>query len=175
MLSQAAAGDLDQLRRARSDLLDPFGPTTVPLVADHAAWYGSLVPGVDTHLEALVRLAELAVNGESNAIRKRIYLKTLGAVLYRVGRFDDAARRLEEGIQLQDGMSVTDAWAFMAMAHHRLGHRDQARRYLERLRSRRPSADPNKFWDELEIRLLGSEAEALVLYDPAFPANPFAP
>jgi hypothetical protein len=71
-------------------------------------------------------------------------------------------------------MSVREAWALLAMAHHRLAHRDQARRYLERLRSRRPSADPNEFWNELEIRLLGSEAEATILYDPAFPADPFA-
>jgi hypothetical protein len=60
------------------------------------------------------------------------------------------------------------------MAHHRLGHGDQARRYLERLGGRWPSMDPNEFWTELEFRLLGSEAEATILYDPAFPADPFA-
>jgi hypothetical protein len=60
------------------------------------------------------------------------------------------------------------------MAHHRLGHRDEARRWLERLRNRQPNAGPNQFWDELEIRMLRSEAEALVLYDPVFPADPFA-
>jgi hypothetical protein len=34
--------------------------------------------------------------------------------------------------------------------------------------------EPDKFWDELEIRILRSEAEALILYDPVFPADPFA-
>ena len=70
---------------------------------------------------------------------------------------------------------VPEDWVFLAMAHHRLGHRDRARRYLERLRSRQPSTDPNQFWNEVEIRLLKSEAEATVLYDPIFPADPFAP
>ena len=28
---------------------------------------------------------------------------------------------------------------------------------------------------ELDIRLLRSEAEALILYDPVFPTDPFAP
>jgi hypothetical protein len=60
------------------------------------------------------------------------------------------------------------------MAHHRLGHPDEARRWLDRLRNRQPSADSTRFWDELEVRLLRSEAEALVLYDPAFPDDPFA-
>jgi len=48
------------------------------------------------------------------------------------------------------------------------------RRCLDRLQNHQPSADPNKFWDELEIRLLRSEAEALIPYDPIFPADPFA-
>ncbi len=60
------------------------------------------------------------------------------------------------------------------MAHHRLGHRDLARRDLESLRSRPPGTKPRQFWDELEIRLLTSEAEATILYDPVFPADPFA-
>ena len=61
-----------------------------------------------------------------------------------------------------------------ALAHHRLGHRDEARRWLDRLREHRPSEDPARFWDELEVRLLRGEAEAVVLYDPVFPVDPFA-
>ena len=45
---------------------------------------------------------------------------------------------------------------------------------FEVLRNRQPSADPGKCWDELEIRLLSSEADAMILYDPVFPADPFA-
>jgi hypothetical protein len=61
------------------------------------------------------------------------------------------------------------------MAHHRLGHPVEARRWLDRLREHRPSTDPAQFWLELEIRLLRSEAEAVIVYDPAFPDDPFAP
>jgi hypothetical protein len=63
---------------------------------------------------------------------------------------------------------------FLAMAHFRLGHRDEARRWLDRFRDRQPVGDASRFWDELEIHLLRSEAEAGVLYDPVFPAYPFA-
>jgi hypothetical protein len=31
------------------------------------------------------------------------------------------------------------------------------------------------FWHEIVIRLLMSEAEATILFDPIFPADPFAP
>jgi hypothetical protein len=70
--------------------------------------------------------------------------------------------------------SMARAWAFLALAHHRLGHGAKARGWLDRLREHRPSEDPARFWDELEIRLLRSEAEAVVLYDPVFPDDPFA-
>jgi hypothetical protein len=60
------------------------------------------------------------------------------------------------------------------MAHYRLGHRDEARRWLDRLREHVPSSVHDQFWNELEIRLLRSEAEAVVIYDPVFPADPFA-
>ena len=89
-------------------------------------------------------------------------------------RFEDAIRRLDDGIRLRGGVSVSQEWSFLAMAHHRLGHGDEARRYLDRLRNRQPNTDPNLFWEELEIRILRSEAEAVILYDPVFPADPFA-
>ena len=115
----------------------------------------------------------LAVNGFDSE-NKHNALNTLGGVLYRAGRLNDAIRRLEEGIRLRNGESLPVDWPFLSMAHHRLGHRGEARRWLDRLRDREPSTDPNKFWDELEIRLLQSEAEAVILYDPVFPVDAFA-
>lgn len=79
-----------------------------------------------------------------------------------------------EGIKGRKGTEEPADWTFLAMAHHRLGHREETRRWLDKLRNHHPSTDPNRFWDELEIRLLRSEAEAVILYDPVFPANPFA-
>jgi hypothetical protein len=98
----------------------------------------------------------------------------IGAVLLRAGRFEDAIRRFAELTQKRKGKEEPVDWAFLSMAHHRLGHRDEARRYLDRLRSRKPATDPNRLWTELAINLLQTEAEAVILYDPVFPADPFA-
>ena len=100
---------------------------------------------------------------------------TLGAALYRAGRPDAAIGRLEEAIRARGGADSPREWAFLALAHHRLGHRAEARRWLNRLREHRPGEDPARFWDELEIRLLRGEAEAVILHDQAFPDDPFAP
>jgi hypothetical protein len=84
-------------------------------------------------------------------------------------------RRLEEVIQEKKGVSTEDDWVFLAMAHQRLDHHDEARRWLDRFHNRSPNLNPSAFWGELEIRLLRAEAEAVILWDPIFPADPFAP
>jgi Tetratricopeptide repeat len=120
-----------------------------------------------------VSLAELAAKGFSGQERPSA-LNTLGATLYRAGRFEYGIRKLEEGIQLRGGASFPQDCVFLAMAHHCLGHHDEARRWLDRLREHKSSTDLAQSWLELEIRLLRSEAEAVILYDPIFPADPFA-
>jgi hypothetical protein len=146
---------------------------TDPKIASDVAWSSVMAMSEELDLSELVRLAELAVNGAPEH-QRAILLNTLGAALYRAGRFAEAVRRLEEGVQKRGGVSVEADWVFLAMAHHRLGHDDAARRWLDRFRDLRPRVAPNTFWGELEIRLLRAEAEAVVLWDPVFPDDPFA-
>ena len=133
-----------------------------------------LALGAVANRAAPVRLAEFAVNDAPEA-EKPNSLNTLGAALYRAGRFQKAISRLEEGIRKQGGESVPQDWVFLAMAHHQLGNNAEARRWLDRLRAHRANENPDAFWNELEIRFLRREAESVVLYDPVFPADAFAP
>ena len=64
---------------------------------------------------------------------------------------------------------------FLALAHHQLGHHAEAHAWLDRLRTYRPNESDGDYWNELEIRLLRREAEAVILYDPNFPVDPLAP
>jgi tetratricopeptide (TPR) repeat protein len=180
-----ASGDRAGWRQACTALFHRFGGTTNPSKADQVAWTCALGPeatadpGAPARLvvaaaEAPARLVETAVKDPRGESRKPHFLKTLGAALYRAGRYDEATRRLEESIQGQGGASLPEEWAFLAMAHHRLGHRDEASRWLGKLREYQPSENLDRFWDELTTRLLRSEAEAVILYDPVFPNDPFA-
>jgi tetratricopeptide (TPR) repeat protein len=168
------SGDRAGWRGACAALLDRFGKTIDPRAAGEVTRTCALGPGAAADPAVPVRLAEAAFSSDWHGTEKANILSALGAALYRAGRCDEAIRRLEEAIPLRSGTSVPLDWPFLAMAHHRLGHHDEARRWLDRLRERQPIADPAQFWDELELRLLRSEAEALILYDPVFPADPFA-
>jgi tetratricopeptide (TPR) repeat protein len=174
ILTLLAAGDYTHLHRSRTDILDRFRMTTNPMIANGVARWSVMAVSEEPNFSETVRLAELAVNGASE-YQKAVPLNTLGAALYRAGRFAEAVRRLDEGILRKEGESREADWVFLSMAHHRLGHHDEARRWLDRFRDRRPNLHPTAFWDELEIRMLRAEAEAVVLWDPIFPADPFAP
>jgi hypothetical protein len=154
-------------------LLDRFGGTINPRTANQVARACASGLEAATDPGVPVRLAEAAVQGANESLKVDA-LSTLGAALYRAGRCDEALRRLEEGNRLRGEEGLPTAWPFLAMAHHRLGHHDEARRWLDRLRARQSSTDAAQFWDELEIRLLRSEAEAMILDDPVFPDDPFA-
>jgi WD40 repeat protein/serine/threonine protein kinase/tetratricopeptide (TPR) repeat protein len=173
VLSLLASGDEAGVRRACSELLDRYGRSSGSLTANDVAWYCVLAPDAVADRAAPVRLAQSAVDG-APAAAKPVYLNTLGAALYRAGRFQEAVSRLEEGIRGRGDESLPQDWVFLAMAHRQLGHDAEARGWLDRLRAYRPNERPKYDWNELEIRLLRREAEAVILYDPIFPTDPFA-
>src|SRR5262249_46469225 len=112
-----ADGQIDQARRASSDLLERFAGTADRETAGLVAWYSAIAPGVSGHFEVSVRLAELALAGTPDA-EKHDALNTLGAVLYRAGRFDESIRRLHEGAKKRGGDYWVEDWVFLALGHH---------------------------------------------------------
>jgi Flp pilus assembly protein TadD len=168
-----ASGDRAGRRCSNATLLDRFGQTISPWTANKVALACTLAPEAPVDPRMAVRLAEARVKGADERL-KADASRTLGVALYRDSRFNEAIRQLDEATQLWGGAGQPVDWGFLAMAHRRLGRRADAVRWLDRLRDHQPSAAPARFWDELEVRLLRSEAEALILYDPIFPDDPFA-
>jgi tetratricopeptide (TPR) repeat protein len=154
--------------RAKALSLAQTWPEAHPLVLNSSAWSIAREAGrSERDYDRALRRSEAAVNAFPG---EPACLKTLGAALYRVRRFEEAIRRLEEGIKLRSGSEDVFDWCFLAMAHQRLGHRDDARRWLDRI----PTPSYRKRWVDQEASPLCSEAEAVILYDPVFPADPFA-
>ena len=129
---------------------------TAALVAEHRPGVGivaGVAGGLKPELEpGEVLVAEAALAGYPDA-QKRYALNTLGVALYRAGRIDEAIARLDESVKAFGG-GVPQDWVFLAMAHHKKGHVEEARRWLEKTR-----AGVN---DDPEVRLLLREAEALL-------------
>ena len=121
-----------------------------------------LAPDAAADNEALVRLAEAALAGHPETGKERSdVLKTLGAALCRAGQCEAAIRRLDESIRGDEG--DPKAFAFLALAHHRLGHHDQAERWLDKLVASQAKVGFEMSRDDVEIRILRREAESQIL------------
>ena len=105
---------------------------------------------------------------------KHAFLNTLGAVLYRSGRYREAIERIREGIAIGGGRRIPKDVIFLAMAFHNSGDKARARAMLARLAPSAIVAPPSAYWHTRGLRLLRREANRLVL-DESFPDHPFAP
>ena len=166
ILSLLASSDRNGLILGSRILADRFDQVTGTGDANDVAWSCSLVPNVHDRLDVVVRLAERAV--ENTSVGQRNTLNSLGAALYRAGRFRDAIGRLEEGVKVRSGVEGPLDWPFLAMAHHRLGHRDEARRWLDRLRNHQPS-------DDTGFRTNWRSASSAARPRPSFSTTRFSP
>jgi hypothetical protein len=151
-----------EVHRACEDLLKRFGNATDPAQANGVAWSCVLVPDAVADREAPIRLAEAALARWSEGEKSDV-LDTLGAALYRAGRFEEAIRRLNEGSQTRGGEGVPKRFAFLAMAHHRLGHQGDAKHWLDKLIASQVNEAAGSIWDQVENRILRREAESVIL------------
>jgi hypothetical protein len=80
-------------------------------------------------------------------------------VLYRAGRFEEAAQVLRKGMRFHpDGGELPD-WVFLALAEHRLGHADAAKEAAARARAGRATSKPGSVWDHAVVELLAVELD----------------
>jgi WD40 repeat protein len=163
--SLVEAGDRAGVRRACEELIKRYDVKNAEMQARSIVWSCVLVPDAVADQDAPVRLAEsyIADHPEGRSIEKSDGLSTLGAALYRAGRCEEAIRRLDKGIQARGDGGDPKGFAFLAMAHQRLGHRDEARRWLDKLASYQPQEGSDFSWNDLDIRILRREAESLIL------------
>jgi tetratricopeptide (TPR) repeat protein len=120
------------------------------------------------------RLVERARAAHAAARKSVGPLFPLGLALYRAGEFDESVRTLQEYPQV---LSWPQTWAVLAMAHQRLGHREQARTWLakaaewyDRATREAPGArlgpplerDLDAYWAQPYFQVLYGEARRLI-------------
>jgi WD40 repeat protein len=171
-------GDEEGYARLCRQLLKRFGAARDAEGAGGVAWTCVIRPGAVADPAAVVQVA----SGPKPALLWNYTDRvTLGAAQYRAGQYEAAARQLSAAVDTHPGGGTVHAWLFLAMAHQRLGHAAEARRWLNRAaeamdRGARPEgparvAAPTPRWTErLENRLLRGETETLL--KPSAAASP---
>jgi WD40 repeat protein/tetratricopeptide (TPR) repeat protein len=172
-LACLGTGETDRYRATCSDVVEHFGNSQTPEEAHWTAWTCLLAPEAVENYARVVQLAEQAVVADP---KSHSYLKTLGGILYRACRCEEAVQRLTEADKLAESAdpasksSPAYTWYFLAMAHHKLGHDAEARTWLAKanewtekvLREHEDGTAALPWNRKLTLKLFREEAETLL-------------
>jgi tetratricopeptide (TPR) repeat protein len=158
-LAFLGGGDRTAYRTQCRRMLDRFGQTGDPRTAGLVAWLAALQPVPQDEVESILRLARLAVEKEPDSFA---YRETLGAALYRAGRFAEAVKELDAAVEKNKQDSSVWMQLFLALAHHCLQHTDTAQEWLTKaVQQIEDTKDPG-WQDRVRWRVLRQEAEDLL-------------
>ncbi len=168
---ELAITDLEAALKLKPDLSSVR--QSLALSCNNRAWELANSPEPRSGLARALKLVQRAVNlspGEG------VSLNTMGVVLYRLGRYNDAIATLERSRAAHQGQFDGFDLFFLAMAHHRLERREKARACYDlavRWMGQPHTLDAQSTRDLAAFR---AEAEA-VFADPAgdLPEQVFAP
>ncbi len=168
-LAHVAAGDLDGYKRACAAMLDRFGQSDKPEIGYWVAWTAVLAPAAVADMTVPITLAETALARDP---QNSSFANTVGATLFRAGRFDEAVQRLsavstawEEAVTKPTMYSPAYPWFFLAMAQHRLGHAEEGRQWFDRAVQQMDEETRNESvaWNRrATLQLFRQEAERLL-------------
>jgi tetratricopeptide (TPR) repeat protein len=159
--------DNPNYRATCARMLDQFEQVKNPRTANNVAWACALAPDAVKEMDRAVRLARRAVELQPG---KPNNLDTLGAVLYRAGDMGGTIEQLSRSRPI--GATALYDRLFLAMAHHRSGHLEEARDLFEgvvhqldaseRVKTGSPRGLVLDPWQKGELSLLRAEAEKLI-------------
>ena len=149
-LALLLAGDSEGYRKGCAEMVRRFKDIDVQEVAFFTTWACCLGPDAGPDDATLLRLVQGALAREPHSSKSHL---AAGAVLYRLGRAEDALPHLRDAVAADPRGALTSpaySYFFLAMSHHRLGHADEAHDWLDKAKART---------DE-ELRDLGRDARA---------------
>jgi tetratricopeptide (TPR) repeat protein len=172
-LVSLARSDKHEYQKTCMEMLDHFAEAPDTNLGYWIAWTCTLAPDAVPDFSRPMAFAENAVASDP---KNCDYLNTHGGLLYRAGRFDEAAERLSEAEAAYQTTpnprsSVVYCWLFLAMTRQRLGQTDEAREWLARAVQRMDQSMPELLknpdfhgvWNRiLTLQLLRREAEQLL-------------
>ena len=165
-----AQNDLPKYRELCARMVQQYAQTDDASAANFVAWTCALHPAAIDDFEPAIELAKAAVEKDGENVQ---FQGTLGAILYRAARHEEARDRLSAlAKQLEEPDSKADSspaycWYFLAMAHKAAGQDQEAREYLAKANAwtDKVLADEENPppWNRREtLKLLREEAEGLI-------------
>lgn len=171
-LMRLSNNDRDAYRAACETLSERFHESQDSDALYWAVWTCALTPGAVEDYDAVTALARRALAQQAT---EQKHVLGLGAVLFRAGEFEEAKQHLSACAEALNTSATCPAyvWYFLAMTNHRLGHHDEARKWLDkaseftaRILIESKAGRYRLFWNRrATLELLDAEAKALLVTD----------
>jgi len=160
--------DVAGYKSCRAQMLQHFGGTTNPRIAERTVKASLIVPASADEMSVIARLADVAASGETND-NWNFNLFAKGFAEYRQGNPAKAAELLKQVITLDPGSSCrAETFLVLAMAQARLGQPANSRESMAKAmdvvdRSLRKEGHLEDDWNDwIIIHVLLREATALI-------------
>jgi WD40 repeat protein/tetratricopeptide (TPR) repeat protein len=178
-LTLLAAGKTEEYRKACGRMLEHFRDTGDAETAFFTAWTCSLGPDALPDFTPALRLAEKTLAQGDQTARSH---QAVGAIHYRAGRWEECVKHFHAAEAAANPQELTSAaywYYFLAMAEHRLGHKEEAGQWLDKavaqtdkeLRDQAQTGGPDRWVRKVTLQLLRAEAEALLRGTATAPAK----
>jgi tetratricopeptide (TPR) repeat protein len=173
-------GDIEAYRRHCQKLMEKFGDTTDPNLAERTVKACLILPQPKVNMNTIDRLAQTAVSVESSHRDFPFFQFAKGLAEFRLGRFASAIDWETPVMrQLGDPIRAVQACMVLAMAQYRLNQHGEAQETLAtgmEIAQRRMSGPdgpvPENRWNDwIYAHLLMAEAKAMVEAEPNAAAN----
>ena len=159
-LVRLASGDQEGYQRGCHELIRRYGEAAAPPFPGwELAWCCKMGPIGEEDAQQVERVAREAYAAAADNSRAR---SELACALYRAGKIDESLEHLQA---LWESDVPARVWSgvWLAMAHARLGHGDDAKKHLDMaVEARKSMTWPDGSFSALEHDLLRREAESLL-------------
>jgi tetratricopeptide (TPR) repeat protein len=146
-------------------MLDRFGDTGLTEEGARVAWICCLQPDTGVDLKAAQKLVDPPFGALSRA--------AVGALYYRTEQYSKAVEEFEkEGISTSPPTFLAIVWCFRAMAYHRIGEHEKARKWLAKADQVFEVNRAAAFWNHQVLFHVIREEAARVTGVPAEPESP---
>jgi WD40 repeat protein/tetratricopeptide (TPR) repeat protein len=155
-------GDKARYGQLCRDALDRLTKEATSSDVNTVVWLCALAPDAVSDWTAVLRRAEQMVADVPNDANLK---DTLGALLFRAGKYAEAVRVLEATVRADKEDAMTTTPLFLAMAYQRLNRPEDARGWLDEARRRweeRPAREKADWYTAAEWSLLYGEAVSLI-------------
>lgn len=128
------SGDEVEYRRWTRQLTEGITTPSDAFVINGIAWTWCLGAHEAADILPIVQMVQAELSKATQSSQRNELMNTMGALLYRAGRFDEAISKLNASIAANGNGGVVEDWLFLSMAHRRLGRDDDAAQWLQKSR-----------------------------------------